>query len=99
VDYWIFVTGSRGSPTPEEALKRRLHHGHWPVGTNTKGVQCLADGDHVLFYLAGKGNRAFVGQAELSAAPRPISEVAAGRDVGAENDEWNLPVELRNIDV
>jgi hypothetical protein len=59
----------------------------------------LADGDDVVFYLAGKGNRVFVGQAELAARPRSVREVPVGRDVGAENDEWNLVVGLRNIDV
>jgi predicted RNA-binding protein len=99
VSCWIFVTGPRSTPTAEGALKRRLDNQYWPVGRHTKGVQRLGKGDRVLFYLAGKENRAFVGQAELAGPPRAIDEVIPDLDTSVEHGEWNLAVRLLSVEV
>ncbi len=106
VAHWIFVAGPRNAlrrryrdlPRPEESLRVRIDAGYWPLGTSTKGAHRLASGDQVIFYLAGEGNRAFVGQAEVASAPQPLEEIVP-ESADVFEPEMPLAVRLTRIRV
>jgi hypothetical protein len=73
---WIFVVGARGrSSPPDQMLRWRIEGGYWPLGERTKGASRLSEGDLAIFYLAGRGNRVFIGEAVVASRLAPIDEV------------------------
>jgi hypothetical protein len=77
-------------------MRRRIDGGYWPLGASTRGAHRLAPGDRVIFYLAGEGNRMFVGEAEVASAPQPLREIAPESAHGLE-PEMPRGVGLREI--
>ena len=57
---WIFVM--KGS---HEEFAKRVSSGKWPINRLTHHRNRLTYGDNIVFYIGGKGNKNFIGDAKL----------------------------------
>lgn len=96
--YYIFfinnISVRESIYSAEEIKNYLLRHSFWAFSINAPNLKKLAEGDKVVVYLAGKGNRFFAADFTISSEPYRVEKDAL-------DPEW-LPmfpfrVEIKNI--
>jgi hypothetical protein len=107
MDYWIFnVRNNKTSRTMNKGIE--IYHfgmekSFWKIknyvsdGKRTPNVSFLKNDDRVIFYLAGKEGRCFLGTCLLDSSFKTLSLDEFKRVINDENSDWCNGVFLKNI--
>ncbi|MCS7116584.1 MAG: EVE domain-containing protein [Nitrososphaerales archaeon] len=101
--YFIFVVkdhlkGNVIIPA-SEVLANRVKYGFWSLNSKTPNFKSIKRGDKVIFYLAGKEGRKFVGMCTLASEVYPVSEVEKRVAMGLPSSTMDYVVDLREVEI
>jgi len=90
--YWIFVTHGI-----KEEFGSKKTDNRWPIFAHTHHKKCLAKGDRVVFYLAGKGFKKFIGSAEIDSSLRDDDDGINHYVLLKHVNHWKKPVKIKTV--
>lgn len=90
--YWIFVTHDI-----KKEFESKKTNNRWPIFARTHHKNCLAKGDKVVFYLAGRGFKKFIGNAEIDSSLRDDNDGINHYVLLKHVNYWEKPVRIETV--
>ncbi|MEM0275011.1 MAG: EVE domain-containing protein [Nitrososphaerota archaeon] len=101
--YWIFIVKDHqhlGRIIPaREVLINRVKNKFWSLNSRARYVRKLRQGDHVVFYVASKIERGFMGRGILAGEPHLITDEQRFHIIGMPSEAFDYTVEFSEAEI
>jgi len=88
---WIFMINDT-----DKEFKARMSGKKWPLFQRSQNRTALREGDHVVFYKAGKDGLAFIGSAKIASRATNVTGLLYSVDL-MDIETWGKPVSIKDI--
>lgn len=101
--YWVFVVKDHqhlGRIIPaREVLVNRVKNKFWSLNSRARYVKRLRQGDRVVFYVASRIERGFMGRGVLAGEPHPMTDEQRFHIIGMPSEAFDYTVEFSEAEI
>lgn len=103
VSYWIFVVKDHrhiGRTIPaRDVLIDRVRNKFWSLNSRSRNIRNLKQGDKVIFYVASRNERGFMGCGVVGSEPHPITPEQRFHILGMPSEAFDYAVDFSEAEV